>query len=374
MRYDYLVIGAGLYGATFARLAAMRNQRVLVLEKRGCFGGNSADSKTASGILVHEHGAHIFHTSNEDLWKFVNMYETFKPFENHVKALSGGNLYSMPFNLNTLNQVFHTIWPADAIAALDNERRKYATVEPKNLEEQARKLVGDTIFELLVRDYTEKQWGRPCTELSPELIKRLPVRTTYDNNYFNDTYQGLPVNGYSVLVKNLLDHHNIDVQLMTDFKREDWTSNKYNAKILVYTGSIDEFYDFEFGPLGYRTLRFDTQVMPTENYQGCPVLNRCDMSVKYTRSIEHKHFLNTKANDTIVTFEYPKQFEPGDERYYPINDDGNTARYKQYKALADKDKNIIFGGRLGTYSYLNMDQVMEQAFRDVIRSTPDDCN
>lgn len=374
MNYDYLVIGAGLYGATFARLAAMNNKSVLVLEKRAVFGGNAADRKVNSGILVHQHGAHIFHTSNEDLWKFVNMYATFKPFENHVKALSNGSLYSLPFNLNTLNQVFHTIWPSDAIAALDKERRKYFVKEPKNLEEQARKLVGDTIFELLIKDYTEKQWGRPCKELDPSIIKRLPVRMTYDNNYFNDTYQGLPIEGYSVLVQRLLDNHLIDVQLGTDFKREDWTSGKYHAKMLIYTGSIDEFYDYEFGDLEYRTLHFDTQVMPTDNYQGCPVLNRCDMTVPYTRSIEHKHFLNTQANDTVVTFEYPKQYEQGDERYYPINDASNTVRYERYKALASKDRRIIFGGRLGTYSYLNMDQVMERANNDFIRSNKDDRN
>lgn len=368
MNYDYLIIGAGLYGATFARLAAMNSKRVLVLEKRACFGGNAADKKVDSGILIHQHGAHIFHTSNVDLWKFVNMYATFKPFENHVKALSNGSLYSLPFNLNTLNQVFHTIWPTDAIAALDKERHKYFVKETKNLEEQARKLVGDTIFELLIRDYTEKQWGRSCKELSPDIIKRLPVRMTYDNNYFNDTYQGLPVEGYSSLVRNLLDNRNIDVQLETDFKREDWSLNKYNAKTLVYTGSIDEFYDYEFGDLEYRTLRFDTQVLPIENYQGCPVLNYCDKTVEYTRSIEHKHFLNAQANDTVVTFEYPKQFEQGDERYYPINDASNTVRYEQYKRLASKDSRIIFGGRLGTYSYLNMDQVMEQANRDFKRS------
>ena len=366
--YDYLVIGAGLYGATFARVAAMNRKRVLVLEKRAEFGGNCADYKTNSGILIHKHGAHIFHTSNKELWDFVNTFTEFAQYQNNVKALSHDSIYSMPFNLNTLNQVFHTIWPADAIAAMRKECAKYHAVEPKNLDEQGRKLVGDTLFELLIRDYTEKQWGRSCKELPASIIKRLPIRMTYDNNYFNDTYQGLPKAGYSTLVARMLDHEFIDVQLMTDFKPEDWYEHKYDAKTLVYTGPIDEFYNFSNGELEYRTLHFDVQVMSTDNYQGCPVLNRCDHTVPYTRSIEHKHFLKTQSDDTGVTFEYPKTFEKGDEPYYPINDERNSKLYAEYKALADKEQNVIFGGRLGRYSYLNMDQVMEMAMTDFERS------
>ena len=368
MTYDYLIIGAGLYGATFARLAAMHGKRSLVLEKRTELGGNCADEKTSSGILIHKHGPHIFHTSNQALWEFVNTFAQFTQFQNNVKALSNDKIYSMPFNLNTLNQVFGCVSPSDAIKILENETSKYKNIKPTNLDEQGRKLVGDTLFELLIKDYTEKQWGRSCKELSPEIITRLPVRTTYDNNYFNDIYQGLPNEGYSVLVKNMLAHELIDVQLNTTFCAKDWSEKNYDAKVLVYTGQIDEFYNFCKGKLEYRTLHFDTQTFMIDNYQGCPVLNRCDKSVAYTRSIEHKHFLKTKSDDTVVTFEYPKEFETGDEPYYPINNDINMNVYNDYKLLSSKYTDIIFGGRLGTYSYLNMDKTMEMAIIDFKRS------
>lgn len=367
--YDYCIVGAGLYGATFARLAAMNDKKVLVLEQRGYYGGNCADKRMNNDILVHLHGAHIFHTSDADLWKFVNQFETFVPFQNNVKAFSHSKLYSLPFNLNTLNQVFGTIWPSDAIKAIEDERRKYANIKPKNLEEQALKLVGKTIYELLIRDYTEKQWGRKCTELSPEIIKRLPVRMTYDNNYFNDTYQGLPINGYSAMVIKMLSHHLIDVELNIKFSRWLWENDlKHKCKKLVYTGAIDEYFDYQFGRLEYRTCKFITHTLQTSNYQGCPVLNSCDNTVAYTRSIEHKRFLKTESADTIVTFEYPKEYEDGDERYYPINNEENDLRYTRYKNIARIDcKDVIFGGRLGTYKYLNMDQVMLQANDDYVK-------
>lgn len=360
-RYDYLIVGAGLYGATFAHLMTKCGKRCLVIDKRSEIGGNCAD-EVVEGIHVHKHGAHIFHTSDESVWNFVNQFARFRQFQNNVKAMSNCKVYSLPFNMNTFNQIWSCALPHHAERLIKEEIEAENIDIPKNLEEQALKLVGRSIYELLIRDYTEKQWGRSCKELPPDIIKRLPLRFTYDNNYFNDKYQGIPENGYSDMIRNMLK--DVDVRLDTDFKTIDnW---RVIADKLVYTGPLDEFFDFKCGKFDWRTLEFETEKYELENYQGCPVMNFCDKSQRYTRIIEHKHFLKDVSKYTIVTKEYPKSYEEGDEPYYPIRDDKNMSLLSEYLRQVEMvSPNVIFGGRLGTYQYLDMDKVILQACTDV---------
>ena len=361
--YDYLIVGAGLYGATFARKIAEAGKTCLVIDKRNEVGGNCHDY-VKHGIHVHKHGAHIFHTSNEKVWNFANQFSKFRQFQNNVKAKSYGKLYSLPFNMNTFYELYGVTEPLVAEQLIKNEVALFAVDKPKNLEEQALSLVGRKIYETLIRDYTEKQWGKSCKELSSDIIKRLPLRFTYDNNYFNDIYQGLPENGYTALINNMLTHNNIVVQLGIDFSTKKHI-NQF-AKKIVYSGQIDRFFDYCYGRLEWRTLKFEVQTYETENYQGCAVMNYCDKSKPFTRVIEHKHFLKEKSDVSIVTTEFPKTYEDGDEPYYPLLDDRNKKLYDKYASLAKITyPNVIFGGRLGTYQYLDMDKVILQAMNDV---------
>lgn len=359
-KYDYLIVGAGLYGATFANLMSRVGKRCLVIDKRSEIGGNCAD-EMIENIHVHKYGAHIFHTSDRAIWHYVNTFANFRQFQNNVKAMSRNKVYSLPFNMNTFEQIWTCTQPFHAKRLINEEIDAEKIDVPKNLEEQALKLVGRSIYELLIKDYTEKQWGRPCTELPPDIIKRLPLRFTYDNNYFNDIYQGIPEDGYSNMIcRMLLD---VDVRLNTNFKDiGDW---RQIAKKLVYTGPLDEYFNYEHGRFDWRTLEFETEQFDIDNYQGCPVMNYCDRSKKYTRIIEHKHFLKDESSVTIITKEYPKSFEEGDEPYYPIRDDKNMTLLSKYLERVENEKDVIFGGRLGTYQYLDMDKVIVQARNDV---------
>lgn len=360
--FDYLIVGAGLYGATFARQVAEAGKKCLVIDKRDSVGGNCHDY-VDHGIHVHEHGAHIFHTSNKNVWNFVNRFSEFRQFQNNVKAVSNCRLYSLPFNMNTFNQIFSVIKPEDAKRLIEEEISLVKVDEPKNLEEQALNLVGPSIYQTLIKHYTEKQWGKDCKELPPSIIKRLPLRFTYDNNYFNDKYQGIPENGYTELVSNMLSHENIEVQLGVDFFDQECIYKICDK--LVFTGQIDRFFNYTYGKLDWRTLKFEHQYYIGENYQGCAVMNFCDDSVPFTRVIEHKHFLKEKSNISFVTTEFPKKYEEGDEPYYPIQDERNNELYLEYAKLAAAHcPNVIFGGRLGTYQYLDMDKVIEQAMND----------
>lgn len=360
-KYDYLIVGAGLYGATFANLMTLKGARCLVIDKKDDFGGNCQDYMD-DNILVHQHGAHIFHTSDKSIWTYVNQFATFRQFQNNVKAMSHNKVYSLPFNMNTFEQIWSCVSPSHAKRIIQEEIDFEKIGLPKNLEEQALKLVGRSIYELLIRDYTEKQWGRSCTELPADIIKRIPLRFTFDNNYFNDIYQGIPERGYTAMVMKML--RCVDTELKTDFKDiGDW---RKIATKLVYTGPLDEYFNHEHGRFDWRTLKFETEKLDIDNYQGCPVMNYCDHSRNYTRVIEHKHFLKDKSDRTIITREYPKSFEIGDEPYYPIRDDKNMMLLSKYVERVENERNVIFGGRLGTYQYLDMDKVIAQASRDVI--------
>lgn len=369
-QYDYLIVGAGLYGATFANRMSAAGKRCLVIDKRSEVGGNCATERKY-GITVHKYGAHIFHTNDKEVWSFVNQFAQFKQFQNNVKAIYEERVYSLPFNMNTFEQVFGTTTPDEAKKVIEAERsRVKLDGEPKNLEEQALSLVGPIIYKCFIKDYTEKQWGRACNELPPDIIKRLPLRFTYDNNYFNDFYQGLPICGYTKLVENMLEAlfciSNIEVQLNTDFyskSLKDWLEIADN---IVFTGAIDEFFNYKFGELEWRSLTFKTTELSfNDNYQGCPVMNYCDKHSSHTRIIEHKHFLKEESPATIITAEYPQEYKRGLERYYPINNERNNTLYQMYAEEAAKLKNIIFGGRLGTYKYLDMDKVIRLAMDDV---------
>ena len=359
--YDYLIVGAGLYGATFARLAAERGCKCLVIDKRQRVGGNCAD-EFVNGIHVHKYGAHIFHTDYEQVWNFVNEFMDFVPYVHNVKAIYKDKIYSLPFNMNTFAELFGTIDPRHAKQQIEEEIAKAHIGIPTNLEEQAISLVGTTVYEKLIKHYTEKQWGTSCKNLSPDIIKRLPLRFTYNNNYFNDKYQGLPKDGYTAFVKQLLGHYLIDVELTKNFF--DINDPENIAKKIVFTGPIDAFFEYRLGELDWRTLRFETRKLDVENYQGAPVINYCDYK-PYTRIIEHKHFLKEKSPVTYITVEYPDEYHPGDEQYYPIDNTRNRAIYAKYCALAEKYPNVIFGGRLGTYKYFDMDDVIMQAMNDV---------
>ena len=358
MKYDYLVVGAGLFGATFANLAKSAGKKVLVIDKRPNVAGNIY-TENIEGINVHKYGAHIFHTDYKDVWDYVNSFVEFNRYTNSPVARIGNEIYNMPFNMNTFSKIWNDVFtPEDALRHIEEEKKEIVG-EPKNLEEQAISLVGRTIYEKLIKGYTEKQWNRDCSELPSFIIKRLPVRLTYDNNYFNDKYQGVPIGGYTKLVDNMLN--GIEVRLNTDFFDNKEEYMKLANKI-VYTGAIDEYYDYSLGKLEYRSLRFDTKIYDKVNYQGNAVINYTGHEVDYTRVIEHKHFeFDTTSPKTVVTYEYPSDYKEGMEKYYTVNDDKNNKLADEYRKLSEKEENVIFGGRLAEYKYYDMDDVIKSA-------------
>ncbi len=359
MDYDYLIVGSGLFGSIFAREMTDLGKKCLVIERRDHIGGNIY-TESVEGINVHKYGAHIFHTNNKEVWNYVNQYAEFNRFTNSPIANYKGQLYNLPFNMNTFHQMWGVTTPDEAYEIIEKQKKEAGITKPQNLEEQAISLVGVDIYEKLVKDYTEKQWGRKCSDLPPFIIQRLPVRFTYDNNYFNDLYQGIPMGGYTQIIEKLLD--GIEVKLSTDFfkDKEKWLN--ISEKIL-FTGMIDEYYDYCFGELEYRALEFISETLDIENFQGNAVVNYTDGETPFTRIIEHKHFEYADSPKTIITREYPKSWSRGDEAYYPINDEKNNVLYEKYKDLAKNDVKVIFGGRLGLYKYFNMDQVVEEALK-----------
>ncbi|HEV9943888.1 TPA: UDP-galactopyranose mutase [Streptococcus pneumoniae] len=361
--YDYLVVGAGLFGAVFAHEAALKGKKVKVIEKRNHIAGNIY-TREEEGIQVHQYGAHIFHTSDKEIWDYVNQFAEFNRYTNSPVANYKGEIYNLPFNMNTFNKLWGVVTPAEAQAKIEEQRAILNGKTPENLEEQAISLVGTDIYEKLIKDYTEKQWGKPTTELPSFIIRRLPVRLTYDNNYFNDTYQGIPIGGYTQIVEKMLDHENIDVETNVDFFVNKEQYLKDFPKI-VFTGMIDEFFDYKLGELEYRSLRFENETLDMENYQGNAVVNYTDAETPYIRIIEHKHFEFGSQAKTIITKEHSKTWEKGDEPYYPVNNDRNNHLYKSYKKLADEQGNVIFGGRLGHYRYYDMHQVIGVALQCV---------
>ena len=359
MKYDYLIVGSGLFGSTFAYEMTKKGKKCLVLERRNHVGGNLY-CENINGINVHKYGAHIFHTSNKNIWNYVNQFTEFNNYVNSPIANYNGSLYNLPFNMNTFTKIWpDVITPEDAKKRIEFERNELNGKEPSNLEEQAISLVGRSIYEKLIKGYTEKQWGKDCKELPAFIIKRLPVRYTFDNNYFNDRYQGIPIEGYNTIIEKMLEKS--DVILNVDYLKE---KKKYNnmAKNVLYTGMIDEYFNYSLGNLEYRSLRFDNEVLPNiDNYQGNAVINYTDRNTPYTRIIEHKHFEFKDCHGTIITREYPNDWTIGDEAYYPVNDEKNNVLYNKYLELADKEKNVIFGGRLGHYKYYDMDKVIIEA-------------
>lgn len=355
-KYDYLIVGAGLFGAVFAHEATAAGKKCLVLERRGHIGGNCY-TEEIEGIQVHKYGAHIFHTSDKYVWDFINRFAEFNNYVNSPIASYKGEIYNMPFNMNTFSKMWGISTPQEAKAMIE-EQRKEISGEPQNLEEQAIRLVGRDIYEKLVKGYTEKQWGRPCAELPASIIKRLPVRFTYDNNYFNDRYQGIPIGGYTAIIEKLLA--GCDIRLDTDFIAE---REKYSgmAGKIIYTGMIDEYYGFCYGALEYRSVSFESEVVDTDNYQGVAVVNYTDSATPYTRVIEHKHFDFGKQPKTVISREYPAEWEPGMEPYYPINNLKNQAVYEKYAELAKRESKVIFGGRLGEYKYHDMKDAISGA-------------
>lgn len=355
-KYDYLIVGAGLFGAVFAHEATAAGKKCLVLERRGHIGGNCY-TEEIEGIQVHKYGAHIFHTSDKYVWDFINRFAEFNNYVNSPIANYMGEIYNMPFNMNTFSKMWGISTPQEAKAMIE-EQRKEISGEPQNLEEQAISLVGRDIYEKLVKGYTEKQWGRPCAELPASIIKRLPVRFTYDNNYFNDRYQGIPIGGYTAIIEKLLA--GCDIRLDTDFIAE---REKYSgmAGKIIYTGMIDEYYDFCYGALEYRSVSFESEVVDTDNYQGVAVVNYTDSDTPYTRVIEHKHFDFGKQSKTVISREYPAEWKPGMEPYYPINNLKNQAVYEKYAELAKRESKVIFGGRLGEYKYHDMKDAISGA-------------
>ena len=373
MKYDYLIVGAGLYGSVFAHEAKASGKKVLVIDKRPHIAGN-VYCRDIEGIHVHEYGAHIFHTNNRKVWEYVNRFAQFNRFTNSPVANYHGELYSLPFNMYTFNRMWGVVTPGEAAAKIEEERRSYiverqkerglspdAPFEPENLEEQAISLVGTDIYEKLIKGYTQKQWGRPCTELPAFIIRRLPVRLTFDNNYFNALYQGIPVGGYTKMVEHLLE--GIPVRLGVDYleKKEEWDAM---ADRVIYTGPIDAYYDYRLGALEYRSVRFETEVLDQPNFQGNAAVNYTDRETPWTRIIEHKWFqfgrddAGKELPKTVISREYSSEWKPGDEPYYPVNDEKNGALYARYRALAGKETKVIFGGRLGEYKYYDMDAVI----------------
>lgn len=370
-KYDFLIVGAGLFGCMFAHMATQRGKKCLVIDKRPHLGGNLY-CEQREGIHVHRYGAHIFHTNSKRVWDFVNSLVEFNRFTNSPVANYKGKLYNLPFNMNTFYQMWGVTTPAEAEAKLEEQRqeavlrmRADGVEEPRNLEEQALSLVGADLYERLIKGYTEKQWGRKCTELPAFIIKRLPVRLVFDNNYFNNTYQGIPIGGYNKLIDGMLD--GVETQVNTDFfdDRDKW---KGVADKIVYTGKIDEYFNYALGKLEYRTVRFETEVLNTANYQGNAVVNYTEAEVPYTRIIEHKHFEMfgpdvDKNPNTVISREYSTEWAPGMEPYYPVNDSRNSELYARYKALADKEENVIFGGRLAEYKYYDMAPIVDKVLR-----------
>ena len=359
--YDYLVVGSGLYGAVFAREMEKAGKRCLVLEKRSHIGGNIY-TEEVDGIHVHKYGAHIFHTSNSEVWQYVNKYATFNNYINSPVAVYKDELYNLPFNMNTFSKLWGIRTPAEAKARIEEQIADLHITDPQNLEEQALSLVGKDVYEKLIKGYTEKQWGRDCKDLPAFIIKRLPLRFTYNNNYFNDIYQGIPIGGYTQIIENLLD--GIDTKTDTDFF--EYRKKHKNFKKVVFTGMIDEYFDYQLGHLEYRTVRFETERVEEASYQGNAVVNYTDREVPYTRIIEHKHFepeleAEEPKDYTIISREYSTEWKPGMEPYYPVNDEKNSKLYEAYRELAEKEKNVIFGGRLGQYKYYDMDKVIDAA-------------
>ena len=355
-KYDYILVGSGLYSGVFAWFAKQKGKKCLVLEKRDHIGGNVYCENT-EGIHIHKYGAHIFHTSNKEVWQFVNSLAEFNRYTNSPVANYKGEMYNMPFNMNTFSKMWNISTPAEAKKIIE-EQKKEITGEPKNLEEQAISLVGREIYEKLVKGYTEKQWGRDCTALPAFIIKRLPVRYTYDNNYFNDLYQGIPIGGYNVIIDRLFE--GCDIETGVDYLEKKEYYDGLGEKI-VYTGTIDAYYKYQFGKLEYRSLRFESEVLDEENHQGVAVVNYTDRETPYTRIIEHKHFEFGTQPKTVITREYPVTWQEGMEPYYPVNDEKNQALYQKYAKLAEKEEHVIFGGRLGEYKYYDMDKVIASA-------------
>ena len=355
--YDYLIVGAGPFGATFAYFAKKAGKKCLVIDKRSHIGGNTY-CESVSGVNVHKYGAHIFHTSNKMVWDFVNQFAEFNHYINSPIAIYKDELYNLPFNMNTFNKMWGVKTPAEAKAVITNQIAGLSITEAQNLEEQALKLVGKDVYYKLIKGYTEKQWGRSATEIPAFIIKRLPLRFTYDNNYFHDKYQGIPIGGYNVIIQKLLA--GTEVRLNVDFFAQRATLEKLAAKI-IYTGPIDQYYDFCYGELQYRGLRFEHEVKDIDNYQGNAVVNYTDVDIPYTRIIEHKHFEFGEQEKTVITKEYPADYKRGDEPYYPINDKINQETYLKYKKLAGQQNKVVFGGRLAEYKYYDMHQVFESA-------------
>ena len=378
MKYEYLVVGSGLFGSIFAYEANKKGKKCLVIDKRPHIGGNIY-TENVDGINVHKYGAHIFHTSNKEVWEYINQFAEFNRYTNSPIAIYKNELYNLPFNLNTFSKMFNLVTLQDIEEKLDEEREeglaKLNGRAPSNLEEQAISLVGTTVYEKLIKGYTEKQWGMSCTELPPSIIKRLPVRMVFDNNYFNNKYQGIPIGGYTQIIEKMLN--GIEVRLNCDFF-ENKSELENIANKIVFTGAIDQYYDYKFGYLEYRSVRFETEELNVDNYQGNAVINYTDKEVPYTRVIEHKHFEQGKelgnevtsgpsVGKTIVSREYSDKWEPSKEPYYPINNEKNNTLYEKYKELADRDNKVIFGGRLGQYKYYDMDKVIEEALKCVRR-------
>ncbi|MBP5594857.1 MAG: UDP-galactopyranose mutase [Pseudobutyrivibrio sp.] len=366
-KYDYLVVGAGLFGATFAYEAMKRGKSVLVIDKRNHIAGNIY-TKEEDGINVHVYGAHIFHTSDKKIWEYMNQFAEFNNYINSPVAIYKDELYNLPFNMNTFSKMWGIKTPAEAKAKIAEQIKELGITEPKNLEEQALSLVGTDVYEKLIKGYTQKQWGRPCTELPSFIIKRLPLRFTYDNNYFNDRFQGIPMGGYTQIVEKMLKGADIVLEqdyfkLAKEGKLNDGTEVSWDK--LLFTGQIDEYYDSCFGPLEYRSVRFETEKLDCDNYQGNAVVNYTEAEVPYTRIIEHKHFEFGTQPTTIISREYSSEWKPGVEPYYPVNNDKNNAVYQQYADKAASDKDVIFGGRLGQYKYYDMDKVVAAALECV---------
>ena len=357
MKYDYLIVGAGLFGAVFAHEATKRGKRCLVVEKRGHIAGN-VYTEEVEGIQVHKYGAHIFHTSNEEVWQYVHRFASFNHFINSPVANYKGRLYNLPFNMNTFYQMWGVKTPTEAAQKIEAQRKTAGITEPKNLEEQAISLVGEDIYRILIKGYTEKQWGRDCRDLPASIIRRLPVRFTFDNNYFRDRFQGIPEEGYTSMVEKMLE--GIEVLLNTDFLKHKDEFEAVADKV-IFTGPIDAYFDYVHGALNYRSVRFETEILPISNYQGVAVVNYNEREVPFTRIIEHKHFAFGTQEKTVISREYPSEWQLGVEPYYPVNDAQNTALYERYKALADQQDKVRFAGRLGQYKYFDMDKVIAEA-------------
>lgn len=359
-KYDYLIVGAGLFGATFAYEMTKIGKKCLVIDRRNHIGGNIY-CENINEINVHKYGAHIFHTSNKKVWEYVNQFAEFNNYINSPIANYHGELYNMPFNMNTFSKLWRVVTPEEAKEKIESQKKVLNGKEPENLEEQAISLVGEDIYRKLVKEYTEKQWGRDCKELPSFIIKRLPVRFTFDNNYFNDRYQGIPIGGYNVIIEKMLEKS--DVILNVDYLKEREKYDELAEKVL-FTGMIDEFYGYKLGQLEYRTLKFENEILEdVDNYQGVAVMNFTSHDEKYTRIIEHKHFEFNNCKGTVITKEYPSTWKVGDEAYYPVNDEKNSKLFNEYKKLADKEDNIIFGGRLGQYKYFDMDKIIDESLK-----------